>query len=180
MGSVPAWKRLIDSPTSQDRTSLITYIFSDCHETEVAKRICEGDAQSFVDAVYERLDTLAPRLRTDCVGVLREICDRKALLPGSIIIPLCPNSSSSPLDKGGYTEAWKGRYQGSHVVVKVLRPKVYSERNFEVVKSVGFRDLSRAVFCQLMFPTAAVLQRGCDLDDSLRSKCVTPVRSDDS
>ena len=158
---------------------MITDIFSDRHETEVAKRLCGEDAQSFVEAVYEMLDALAPRLQNKCLGVLREICDRQALLPRSVKIPLCCNLSDTPLDQGGYTEAWKGQHQGCHVLVKVLRPKLYSASDFEMVTSVGFHTLSRIAFCQLMFATVAVLQGGCDLEHSSPSECVTPGRSDD-
>ena len=176
---VPAWKRLIDSLTSQERISLITDIFSDRHETEVAKRLCGEDAQSFAEVVYEMLDTLVPRLQSKCLGVLREICDRQALLPRSIKIQLDRNPSDTPLDQGGYTEAWKGQHQGCHVLVKVLRPKIYSTSDFEMVTSVGFRVFSRGVFYQLMFATVAVLQGGCDLERSSPSECVTVVWGDD-
>ena len=178
-GGVPAWKRLVESLTSQEWISLITDIFSDRHEAEVAKRLCGEDAQSFVDVVYETLDTLAPRLHRRCLEVLREICDRQALLPRSIKIQLDRNPSDTPLDQGGYTEAWKGQHQGCHVLVKVLRPKIYSTSDFEMVTSVGFRVFSRGVFYQLMFATVAVLQGGCDLEHSSPSECVTVVWGDD-
>ena len=48
----PAWKRLIDRPpTSGERISLITYIFSDRDETETVRRLVGSDAQAFVDVV---------------------------------------------------------------------------------------------------------------------------------
>ena len=178
-GGVPAWKRLVDSLTFEERISLVTDIFSDRHETEVANRLCGEDAQSFVDAVYEVLDTLAPRFQSKCLGVLRSICDHQALLPRSITIPLCCDLSDTPLDPGACVPAWKGRHQGSHVVVKVLRPIPYSTGDFEMVTSVGFHNLSRAVFCQLMLTTAAVLQGGCNLERSSPSECATPGGSDD-
>ena len=178
-GGVPAWKRLVDSLTFEERISLVMDIFSDRHETEVANRLCGEDAQSFVDAVYEVLDTLAPRFQSKCLGVLRSICDHQALLPRSITIPLCCDLSDTPLDPGACVPAWKGRHQGSHVVVKVLRPIPYSTGDFEMVTSVGFHNLSRAVFCQLMLTTAAVLQGGCNLERSSPSECATPGGSDD-
>ena len=178
-GGVPAWKRLADSVTSQERISLITDIFSDRHEAEVVKRLCGENAQSFVDVVYETLDTLAPRLQSKSLGVLREICDRQALLPRSIKIPLCCNLSDTPWDQDGYTDAWKGQHQGCHVVVRVLRPALDSASDFETVTSVGFRSSSGVAFRQLMFVTAAVLQGGCDLEVPSPSECVAPVGCDD-
>ena len=177
-GGVPAWKRLVDSLTFEERISLITDILSDRHETEVAKRLCGEDAQSFVDVVHEVLDTLAPRIQSKCLGVLRKICDHQALLPRSIKIPLCCNLSDTPLDPGARVLAWKGRHQGYHVVVKVLRPIPYSTGDFEMVTNVGFHNLSRAVFFWLMFTIVAVLQGGCDLERSSPSECATPGGSD--
>ena len=48
------WKCLIDRRlTTQERTPLITTIFSDRNELEVVKRIGGDDAQSFVDVIDE-------------------------------------------------------------------------------------------------------------------------------
>lgn len=53
---VPAWKRLINyPPTSDERVSLITDIFSNRDEIEVVKRLHGDEAQSFIDTIDEVL-----------------------------------------------------------------------------------------------------------------------------
>ena len=50
----PSWERLIrSSVTAYERVFLITAIFSNRDEVEVVKRLRGGDAQIFVDAIYE-------------------------------------------------------------------------------------------------------------------------------
>ena len=50
------WKRLIDCPLgTNERISLITDIFSDRNEIEVAKCLRGDDAQAFIDVVNEVL-----------------------------------------------------------------------------------------------------------------------------
>lgn len=62
--AVPAWKRLIDLPPStEERTSLITTIFSSSHETEVVKGLRGDEAQSVVDVVDEVLAHIYLRSR---------------------------------------------------------------------------------------------------------------------
>ncbi|KAF9646871.1 kinase-like protein [Thelephora ganbajun] len=77
------------------------------------------------------LDTLAPWLRRKCLSALCKICDRQALLPRSVQIPLCFNQTDMPLYEGGFANVWKGRHQGCEVAVKVL--KVYSTSDFEKI-----------------------------------------------
>ena len=49
---LPAWKRLINDHLSEDeRTSLITSIFSDSDEVEVVTSLPKNDAQAFVDTI---------------------------------------------------------------------------------------------------------------------------------
>ena len=50
----PAWKRLISPTTSaEERTDLITSIFSDRDEVKVLECLSGNDAQAFVDAIDE-------------------------------------------------------------------------------------------------------------------------------
>ena len=81
------------------------------------------------------LDFLEPRLRRKCLGVLRKICGRRALLPRSAQIPFCYNRLDNPLYRGGYADVWKGEHRGCPVAVKALR--VYSTSDFDKVMSVG-------------------------------------------
>ena len=61
---IPAWKRLIDCPRATDkRISLIADLFSNGDETEAVKRLCGGDAQSFVDVIDEVLPLLSQQNR---------------------------------------------------------------------------------------------------------------------
>ena len=49
---LPAWKRLISDHLSVDeRTSLITSVFSDSEEVEVVASLPKNDAQAFVDMI---------------------------------------------------------------------------------------------------------------------------------
>ena len=51
---IPAWKRLIgESLTQDERTSLITAIFSDNIETDTANNLHGNDAQTFIDVIDE-------------------------------------------------------------------------------------------------------------------------------
>lgn len=151
---------MIDSPTSDERISLITDIFSDRHETEVAKFLSGDDAQSFVDVVVEvlfllfrleeqginvelshltekSLDMVAPKLQKKCLAALRKICGRQALLPRSAKIAQISELSGVRLGGSGYANVWKSQRQDCNVVVKVLKPSVHSTRDFERIMSVG-------------------------------------------
>ena len=51
---LPAWKRLINYPLSTDeRTSLLTYIFADRNGAEAVGHLFGDDAQAFIDVVDE-------------------------------------------------------------------------------------------------------------------------------
>ena len=63
------------------------------------------------------------------------VCGRHALLPESLRIPLCYDRSDTPLYCGGFGDVWKGKHEGRHVAVKVLR--VYSTSDFVKITSVG-------------------------------------------
>jgi len=50
----PAWKRLIaHTPTTHERISLITTIFSDDNQAEMVRNLSGNDAQDFIDVVDE-------------------------------------------------------------------------------------------------------------------------------
>ena len=50
----PGWKRLLcGPPTTHERISLITTIFSDRDDVEMARRLCGEDSQASVDVIYE-------------------------------------------------------------------------------------------------------------------------------
>ena len=59
--SIPALRRLLDHPLgSEERTSVITDIFSVCDNAEIVARLSGDDAQSFVDVI----DEVFPPLRS--------------------------------------------------------------------------------------------------------------------
>lgn len=52
--SPPGWKRLINTPLAiHERTSLITAIFSNRDGVETTRHVGGGDAQAFIDMIYE-------------------------------------------------------------------------------------------------------------------------------
>ena len=82
------------------------------------------------------MDSLGPPLRQKCLSVLYKICDRQALLPTSLQIPLCYDPSDVPLYIGGFADVWKGEHQGANVAVKVLK---VTSGNLDKVRNVGHR-----------------------------------------
>lgn len=84
---------------------------------------------------------------------LYRICGREALLPKSLSIPLCCNTTGTPLCSGGFADVWKGNYDGREVAAKSLR--VYRTSDLDEVREVG---RSRTVFTnELTVSLAAVL-----------------------
>jgi len=81
------------------------------------------------------LPDLSPRLRSQCLRSLWQVCACNALLPRSLQIPFCYNRLDDPLYSGGYADVWKGEYQGRPVAVKV--PRLYSTSDFSKITSVG-------------------------------------------
>lgn len=118
----PICKLLINCPLSlHARISLITAIFSDDKETEIAKGLDGDDAQTFIDVMDETLDALALPVRMKCRGTLRKMCGHRGLLPRSVKVSLSYDRTDNPLTAGGYADVWKGDYQGCEVAIKVLR-----------------------------------------------------------
>ena len=166
---VPPWKRLISGAlTTNERTSLIMTIFSDSNQVEIIKHLSGDDAQTFVDTVddvssrtfslprswhslrlphpvCQVLDMLPPETRKMCSRTIHTICGRQALLPRSLEIPPCYNSTEDPLCHGGSADVWKGQHQGREVAAKVFR--VYEKNGLEQVRRVGCSLRSRHVIC---------------------------------
>ena len=66
----PAWKRLINnSPTSNEKLSLITEIFSNRDETDTVKRLQGDEAQSFVDAIDQVVPPVILKLNLSDMSV---------------------------------------------------------------------------------------------------------------
>jgi len=119
---VPPWKQLTNRTlTARKRIALITRIFSDRDQIEVVKHLSGDDAQSFIDTIDEALDSLTPQIHGACLRYLYEICGRQALLPRSLILPLCYDQAEDPVCRGGRMDIWKGKYQGKDVAAQVLR-----------------------------------------------------------
>lgn len=131
---LPPWKCLIDpSLTPGDQISMLTAIFSSNHEVEAIKNLGGDDAQTLIDAVDQMLDSLPPWIQKKCVGVMRKICGRQALIPRSVQIQLCCDRSGTPLYQGGYADVWKAEYGGREIALKVLR--VFSVSDVEKITS---------------------------------------------
>ena len=80
--------------------------------------------------------------------------------------------------RGGCADVWKGKYRDLQVAVKVLR--VYSTSDFEKIKSVRFKILSKGTICPLILAITEVLQRSRCLEDSSTSKRFTTPWSDNN
>ena len=154
------WKQLIGHvPAKRERISLITAIFSDHLQVEMAEQLSGDDAQTFIDRVdgvglravscskdksidsvrtstFQVLDLLLPGIRTECVRYLYRVCCRHALLPKSLAVPLRYDQTELPLRHGGSADIWKGQCLGREVAAKVL--KVCSAHDLGQITRVGF------------------------------------------
>ena len=92
-------------------------------------------------------------------------------------IPRCNVQLITPLYHGGYADVWKGKLEGVHVAIKVLR--VFSTSDFEKIKGVSFQVLSKTFSVRLTLAVAEVLQGSHELEDSPTPKRATTVGSDD-
>ena len=120
---------------------------------------------------------LPPHLRRKCLGGLCWICGHHALLPKSLQIPLCYDRSDDPLYRGGFSDMWKGKHNGRHVAVLVLR--IYSTSDFVKITNVGSHSLLKRTYDPLILTVVEVLQGGRDVERSPSSERVTAVGSDD-
>jgi hypothetical protein len=125
---------------------LITTIFSDHNPVEKFGDLSGDDAQTLIDMLDEAsfhmishskgkwinldlnlhffnqvLDSLTPQIRRRCLHYLYGICGGQALLPQSLVIPLCYDPTKHPVCSGGYADVWKCQYHGREVAAKVLR-----------------------------------------------------------
>ena len=75
------------------------------------------------------LDKIPKEIRKSCLQTVYKICGRQALLPRSLLIPLCYDPTSDALCHGGFADVWKGKYQGRDIAAKVLR--VY-QKDFDI------------------------------------------------
>lgn len=78
-----------------------------------------------------------------CLRYLHRICDRQAILPRSLEIPLCYDPTRYPLCHGGSADVWKGQYRGREVAAKVLR--LWRQDDLEQIRRVGCWRLFRLV-----------------------------------
>ena len=119
-------------------------------------------------------DTLALRRRRKCLGALRKLCGRHALLPRSVQITPTYDRSNDPQYRGGYAEVWKGKYQGRKVAVKVLIVYVSSDLD-EIMKVI----MSRAcVNGGADHNCVGILQGSHNVEKSRPFKRAPVVRSD--
>ncbi|KAF9644327.1 kinase-like protein [Thelephora ganbajun] len=106
---------------THERVRLITAIFSDRDLVRMVKRVSADYAQTLIDVIDRALDSLEPEIRRRCLASLYRICGRQALVPRSLVLPLCYNPKENPLYQGEFTDVWKGKYRGREVAARVLR-----------------------------------------------------------
>ena len=121
------------------------------------------------------LDNLSPPIRRKCISTLYDICDRQALLPRSLEIPLPRDPNDPPLYHGGVADIWKGLYDGQEVAVKALR--VYSVSELHVLRRVG--SPSFCAYQPLTVACIEVLQGGYDMESPSPPECTPAVGSHD-
>ncbi|KAF9645424.1 kinase-like protein [Thelephora ganbajun] len=120
--NIPPWKRLItQAPPTNECISLITAIFSDRGQVEVVKNLTGNDVRIFIDVIDKVLDSLTPQTRKECLPIVYDICDRQAVVPRPLAIPLCYDETEVPVCSGDVAEVWKGQHHGREVAAKVLR-----------------------------------------------------------
>ena len=85
--------------------------------------------------MLERLDSLAPGIRRECLRSSYKICGREALLPKSLPIPLCYDPADIPQCAGGFADVWKGEHEGQEVAAKVV--KLYRNNDLESTRRVS-------------------------------------------
>ena len=159
---IPTWKQLITHTlATHERISLIITIFSDHIQTKMVNRLDGDDAQAFIDAIDEvrsctisnskdrvinfeplvnqELDKLPPEFRRKCLLYSSNICGHRALIPSSLVIPLCYDQTDPPLYCSGYADIWKGKYYGRDVAAKGLR--VHRTNDLNRMKKAGYPQL---------------------------------------
>jgi len=136
---------------------LIYTIFSDRNEVKEIGQLSGGDAQVFIDMVYEvrpcplsspkitftnfrsasgqASEFLDPALWTRCLQVLSKICGRQILLPRSLSIQISWDPAEPPLYQAGCADVWKSISCGRGVAVKV--PRLYRSVGHEKIRKVS-------------------------------------------
>ena len=121
----------------------------------------------------EELDRLPPEIRKRCLRALYRICGREGLVPKSLRIPVCYDSTENPQCSGEFSDVWKGSYDGREVAAKVLR--VYVTSDLKAIKKVVYLVL--LVFVdELTASCSEVLQGGLGLEEPSSSECVAVAR----
>lgn len=109
---------------------------------------------------------------------LYSICDRLALLPRSLAIPLPYDPTGHPLCHGVSADVWKGQSQDREVAAKVLR--VYSRKDLGEITRVGRWPCSWLVICiNDWLYLVEVLQGSCSVEGAPSPKRAPPIRRDD-
>ena len=117
------------------------------------------------------LDGLLPHVRRKCVSTVYGICDRQAILPKLLEIPLSHDLNEYPLYHGGWTDVWKGLYNEKEVAFKALR--VYS-RGEHLIRRVGAPGLLWP-YRSLTMTHAEVLPGGRDVESPSSRECASAV-----
>lgn len=113
------------------------------------------------------LGGLSLETRQKCLRCSYKICGREALLPKSLPIPPHRVRSDTLLHCGGFTDVWKGKYNGQIVAVKILR--VHSTSDLEKAKKVNSSQLV-VLASRLITSYAAILQGGGNVEDASSSE----------
>ena len=108
-------------------------------------------------------DSLPPKIRRSCLRSSYGICSHAALLPKSLQIPLCYDSTENAQSIGGLAGVWKGQHKGQVVAAKSLR--VYPTSDVKIIRKVGGAQLV-ALSNELTVPHTVVLQGGRDMEDT--------------
>ena len=122
------------------------------------------------------MDSLSLGAHKRWLRSLCKICDRQALLPRSLEIPLCYNPMDVPLCQGGFADMWKGQYHGRDIAAKALR--VYQTNDFEQIRKVGCPQPALHTDELTVSPTE-VLQGGRHMECPSTSQRATAARRDD-
>ena len=123
------------------------------------------------------LDSLGPQLRKKSLSALCKICGHQAILPRSLLVPLCYDRTGDALYNGGYADVWMGEHRGYKVAVKVLRLYTTSDLSKITTVSPSLQPLNRAYHC-VCCDYVEVLQRSNNLEKPLSPKRAPASRCD--
>ena len=106
------------------------------------------------------------------------LCGRQALLPRSLLIPLCYDPTRDPVCRGQFADMWEGRHNGKNVAAKALRICRRSDLG-QIRKVSWWRSQLDTSINEPTMSRTEVLQGGCGMECSLPSKCAASIRRDD-